>query len=350
MPPGVVRPTAREAARLPTAGDVARAAGVSQSAVSRSFTPGASVAAATRERVLAAAEALNYQPNLLARTLTTGRSYLIGVAVGDLANPFYPEMLRHLAAQLAAAGRQVVLLGAGGGAAPCLDHALRYRLGGLVLASTQLSPDLAQECRRAGIPVVLLNRVAPGASTVSCDNRNGARQVARFLLAGDYRRPAFVAGLETSPTSRERERGFRGELARAGVPLARREVGGVTAEEAWAAAERLFEAGEPPDAVFCASDLLALALMDAARHRFGLHVPEDLGIVGFDDAPQAAWPGFVLTTYRQPVAAMAEAAVALLMAGGAPRRVVLPGQLVVRASARRPKRWMEETTVAVRGL
>ncbi len=328
-PPGVVRPTAREAARLPTATDVARVAGVSQSAVSRSFTPGASVAAAARARVLAAAEALGYHPNLLARTLTTGRSAIIGVAVGDLANPFYPHILHHLSTRLAATGRQTVLLGP-----TSLDWALHYRLDGLILAATSLPSTLAQRCAQGGVPVVLLNRTSclPGIASVLGENAAGAREVARFLLAGRHQRIAFLAGPASAAASL-RERAFTGELTRAGKILFRRAQAPPTREGATLAAARLLV--EPrPDAVFCHNDLIAMATIDAAR-ALGLAIPADLSVIGFDDTPAAAWPAYALTSFSQPAVAMADAAVALLDLAAGTRRIV-PGQLVIRGSARLP--------------
>lgn len=348
MPPArTMRSRSSARSRTVTAHDVARRAGVSQSAVSRSFTPGASVSAATREAVLAAASELGYRPNLIARSLITRRSRIIGMAVGYLHNQFYPAVLEAMSRRLQALGYHLLLFTAplDGHADPLLEDILRYQVDGLVLASATLSSRLAAACAASGVPVVLFNRTiddARGVESVTGDNRSGARRIAEFLVAGGHRRFAFVAGIENSSTSRDRERGFREGLRAAGLPPPLRVVGGYEMSRAAEAAEALFSRAEPPDAVFCASDHMAVAVLDVARFRHGLRVPDDVSIVGFDDAVPAAWPGYALTTFAQPVEAMVSATVELLLRrldgdDAPPRRVIVPGELVVRGSARLPR-------------
>jgi len=332
--------------RIPvTAHDVARLAGVSQSAVSRAFTPGASSSAAMRERVLQAAAALGYRPNLIARSLITRRTGMVGVAVGSLANHLYPGMLEALANRLQAEGYRILLFTAprDGNADPELEQIMRYQVDALVLAATTVSSRLADECRAAGIPVVLFNRTSrsTASSSVTGANRDGARAIGEFIADGGHRRPAFLAGDPNASTNRERERGFREACAAHGLPEPIVEVGGFSETGAWKAMTSLLSRTDRPDAVFCASDQMAITAMDVARSNFGLRVPEDISIVGFDDAPPSAWPGYALTTYAQPVLSMVDATVALILERLAdpeapPRRVIIPGRLVIRASCRLP--------------
>jgi DNA-binding LacI/PurR family transcriptional regulator len=342
--PAAPGPAAR---RLPaTAHDVARQAGVSQSAVSRSFTPGASVSEATRSAVLAAAGELGYQPNLLARSLITRRSRIIGMAVGYLHNQFYPAVLQAMSERLQALGYHLLLFTAPQAehADPLLEDILRYQVDGLVLASTSLSSRLAAACAARGVPVVLFNRVSEGAGSVESvtgENRAGGRAIARFLVAGGHRRFAFIAGIENSSTSRDRERGFREGLAAHGIHGFARAVGGYDMDSASAAADALLGTPDRPDAVFCASDHMAIAVLDRVRGKHRLRVPEDVSVVGFDDAVPAAWPAYGLTTFHQPVGAMVEATVRLLVSRiegrvGPAQRVVVQGDLLVRGSARLP--------------
>ncbi|MDB5370258.1 MAG: LacI family transcriptional regulator [Roseomonas sp.] len=343
-PPRLVSPRL-VSARPVTAHDVARLAGVSQSAVSRCFTPGASIAAETRRRVEEAAARLGYRPNLIARSLITRRSTIVGVAVAYLENPFYPAVLEALSNALEGAGYRVLLFTArpGENADPILEEVLRYRVDALVLASASLSSHFAEECRQAGVPVVLLNRrtESGGVSTVTGDNRAGAGTVARFLAAGGHRRCAFIAGLESASTSREREAGFSGALAALGLPPAAREVGHYDFTAALEATRRLLALPLPPDAIFCANDHMALAAINVARAEFGLEMGQALSVVGFDDAGPAAWPLFGLTSYAQPVRPMAERVVAILRRHleepeAEAVQEVVPGALMVRASARLP--------------
>ncbi|QYU66714.1 LacI family DNA-binding transcriptional regulator [Leptolyngbya sp. 15MV] len=332
-------------ARLATATDVAQRAGVSQSAVSRAFTPGASVSAETRARVLEAARALGYRPNAIARSLVARRSRIIGVAMANLHNLFYPDVLEALSRGLRARGYQVLLFTpeAGRSADPLLREVLDWRVDGLILASTTLSSAVAEECRAAGIPVLLFNRTARGAevSSVTGENFRGGRVVAEFLAAGGHRRMGFIAGIENSSTSRDRERGFAGWLAENGFAPPLRDVGQYRFDAAAQATRTLLARPDRPDAVFCANDLMATATMEVARHEFGLRIPRDLSVIGFDDTAPARWPSFSLTSFAQPLGPMVDAAIGLMAEmienRAAPvRHAVLRGELMVRGSARMP--------------
>ena len=335
--------------RTATAIDVARLAGVSQSTVSRVFTEGASCSDATRTAVLEAAQKLGYRPNLIARSLITRRSKLVAVAMGYLENQFYPTVLEALADRLAEAGFRILLFTAPArNADPILDDILRYRVEAVVLASASLSSALAEECRVAGVPVVLFNRTTRNASvsSVTGENAKGARTIAQFLLAAGHRRFAYIAGLENSSTSRDRERGFNAVLSECGLAPPERAVGHYSFDGAKAAAREIFARTPRPDAVFCANDHMALAALQVARHEFGLRIPTDVSIVGFDDVDAAHWPSFDLTTYSQPVRAMVDEAVAILTRliedpAAAKRNAVIPGQLIVRGTARPPPSGVE---------
>jgi DNA-binding LacI/PurR family transcriptional regulator len=331
----------------PTSAQVARLAGVSQSAVSRVFTPGASVSKPMRERVEAAASALGYRPNALARSLITGRSRIIGVIAGYFDNQWYPHAMEALSNALQARGYHALMFMASQHAQDVdriVGEILDYQVDGILAASVSLSSDLAQRCAEAGVPVVLFNRAQAGEgfSTVTSDNFAGGREIARFLAAGGHRRIAYIAGWEGASTQVEREAGFRRGLAEAGLALAARETGDYESATAAAAARRLFSRRERPDAVFVANDHMALAVMDVLRFELGLDAPRDVSVVGYDDAPPAAWPTYALTTLRQPVRRMVAAAVEALTAriehdDREPRRLAISGPLVVRRSARVPE-------------
>jgi len=330
--------------------DVARRAGVSQSAVSRVFTPGAPVSAEMAERVRRAAEELGYRPNVLARSLITGRSRIIGLVVAYLDNYFYPDALERLSTTLQARGYHVLVFMASqtaGNIDTVLEEILDYQVDGIVLASVALSSELATRCQRAGVPVVLFNRGQDigGIAAVTADNHRGGREIARFLAGGGHRRIAHVAGWEGASTQRDREAGFRAGLAEAGTELWERAVGNFRLDQARAATQALFEGPERPDAVFVANDHMAFAVMDVLRFELGLAVPGDVSVVGFDDVPIAAWPAYDLTTWRQPAARMVAATVHTLLAqiedGAAPEGAEIAGHLVPRGSARIPEGWRE---------
>lgn len=328
-----------------TSVDVARRAGVSQSAVSRAFTPGASVSPRMAEKVRRAAEELGWRPNALARTLITGRSRIVGLVVYYLDNPFYPDAVEKLSVALQAEGYHVLLFTASrtlGDVEPVLQRILDYQVDAIVMVSISLDSTLAERCAALDIPVVLFNRDQPGADllAVTTDNVAGGRLAAEALLAGDPRRIAHLAGFEGASTQIDRETGFRAALAEAGRALHAREVGDYRYDVAREAARRLLLRPDPPDALFCGDDLMAFAALDVARAEAGLRVPGDLAVVGYDDVPQAAWPSFDLTTVRQPVPRMVSEGVAMLLAaieapGTPPEKRRLPPALVTRGTTRR---------------
>ncbi len=336
------------AERKVTSLDVAARAGVSQSAVSRVFTPGASVSQKMAERVRKAADELGYRPNVLARSLITGRSRIIGLVVAYLDNQFYPDALERLSTALQERGYHILIFMAGGTGAEAdtvIQDLLDYQVDGIVTASVGISDDLAARCEAAGIPVVLFNRGQDDArlSQVTSANRDGAARVAEFLVASGHRRIAHIAGWQGSSTGRDRAEGFAAALERLGCPPVAVLPGNYSRDAAGEAARRMWEEARP-DAIFAGNDHMAFAVMDALRHGLGLDVPGDVSVVGYDDVPLAAWPAYDLTTVRQSSGQMVKTTVDLLMErieGGesAPRKFELEGPLIVRGSARVPEGW-----------
>jgi DNA-binding LacI/PurR family transcriptional regulator len=329
-----------------TSMDVARRAGVSQSAVSRVFTPGASASKATIAKVRKAAAELGYRPNALARSLITGRSRMIGLVVAYLDNYFYPDAVERLSVALQAQGYHVLVFLAAptvGDVQGVVQEILDYQVDGLVLASVSMSSDLAAQCQALDIPVVLFNRDQddPRLSSVTTDNYRGGRELADYLLSLGHRRIGYIAGFEGASTQRDREAGFRDGLAAAGLELAAREPGEFSQEIARTAARRMFDRPDRPDAVFVCNDHMAFAVMDVLRFELGLSVPGEVSVVAFDDVPPAAWPSYALTSYRQPIRQMVAETVSTLLSRieaerAEPRRVRLAGRLVVRNSTRPP--------------
>lgn len=328
-----------------TSADVARLAGVSQSAVSRTFSPGASVSPDMRQRVLKAAEELGYRPNAIARAMISGRSRLIAILVAYLDNQFYPVLLEQLARALQERGFQVLLFMTDmGDQDTVVQRVMQFQVEAIVMASATLSSSLADECAKTGTPVLLLNRYVPASpsSSVTSDNLEGGRLLAHFLVDGGHGRIAFIAGHEDSSTSRDREAGFCKGLAERGMTLHARAVGGYTFAGAAEAARRLFRQGDRPDAVFVANDHMAFSVMDVLRGELKLRVPQDVSVVGYDDVPEAGWGGYALTTVSQSSSDMVAATVDILMEQIAEQRVrrraaILPAKLVIRGSARLPK-------------
>jgi DNA-binding LacI/PurR family transcriptional regulator len=328
----------------PSAHDVARIALVSQAAVSRAFTPGASVSDATRARVFKAAQKLGYRPNLLARSLVMGRSSLVGIVMGNPKNPSFATALDALSTRLAKAGKHILIFTAekeNCAADVHVEDLLNFRIDALILISANMSPALAERCRSAGIRVIHFNRVvrsAQGTSTVTGANRIGARAIAEHLLQQGYRQPAYMANFRGSKTNRERESGFINYVTSQGLPAPQCILGHFQRNGAMVAARSLLSQSRRPDAIFCATDYMAIATIEVARFEFGIDVGRELGVAGFDDIDQASWPSFDLTTYSHPIDKMADKAVEMLLEDSKAQHgshVVVEGELKCRGSTRR---------------
>ncbi len=325
---------------------VAKAAGVSQSAVSRVFTPGASASSKTIEKVRRAANELGYRPNVLARSLMTGKSRLIGLVVAYLNNQFYPDVLEKISKGLQAEGYHVLVFmveHTANNTDDVLKKILDYQADGIILASVAMSSELASRCRAEGVPVVLFNRTQDNAmlSSITSDNVAGGRKVAEHLIEQDYQRIAYIAGWDGASTQRDREAGFCEGLAAAGRKLFAREEGNFHFEQAKWAARQMFSVDERPDAVFVCNDYMAFAAMDVLRDELGLRIPEDVAVVGYDDVPAAAWGSYKLTSVRQPANRMVEQTITTLLSqiendDSPPVRLALNGPLVVRSSSIKP--------------
>ena len=322
------------ATRKVTSLDVAKRAGVSRSAVSRVFTPGASVSERTASKVREAANALGYRPNVLARAMLTGKSKIIGLVVAYLDNHFYPTVLELLSEALEREGYHVLVFMAAHSADDVEDvvsQILDYQVDGLILASVALSSDLADRCRASGVPVVLFNRKleAEGELAVVSDNRMGGRLAAEHLISVGRTRIGHIAGWEGASTQRDREAGFMEGLRSAGLGLFGREVGDYRLPRAKDAARQMFDTPDRPDAVFVANDYMAFGVMDVLRSELGLRVPEDVALIGFDDVPSAAWPAYGLTTIKQDAEAMVSTTVDALLSEIGGTEVMSPAPLPV---------------------
>ncbi|WP_448608659.1 LacI family DNA-binding transcriptional regulator [Geodermatophilus sp. URMC 60] len=328
-----------------TSFDVARLAGVSQPTVSRALRGEPSVAAETRRRVEEAAAALGYVTSHLGRGLATRRTRRIGVVAAELTNPFYPHLVGPLQQELERAGYRSVMYVDRGDDVLTVNELADGSLDGVVLTTATLESTLPQSLTDRGVPLVLLNREVDGvvADAAVVDNVRGAALMADLLVELGHERIGGLLGPPWTSTGRDRERGFRRALAAHGRELPEELTvhGPFGFEEGSDGLKELLGRGEPPTALFCANDVLALGAFDAAT-RSGLRIPEDLTIVGFDDITQASWAPFELTTVRCDLPGLAAVATDLLlkrinMPAEYHHRVALPVEVVLRSSHARPR-------------
>ena len=332
-----------------TSADVANLAGVSQSAVSRVFTPGASASLQTADKVRKAAAELGYRPNSLARAMVSGKTGIIGLVVAYFSNQFYPEAIEKLSKATQERNYHLLVFMTSktkGDVSEVVAEILDYQVDGIIAASVALSSDLSKRCASAGVPVVLFNRSQDdnSLSSVTSENYAGGRKVAEFLLASGHQRISYIAGWEGASTQRDRQAGFVDALTAKGHRLWSHEIGNFVMEDAQKAARKLFAKGleQGPDAIFVANDHMAIAVMDTLRSELGIKVPEQVSVVGYDDVPAASWPSYDLTTVRQPTNRMVSATVDLLLGqienpaefSIHPQRIEIDGPLIIRGSTR----------------
>lgn len=336
----------RRSGRLPAVNsrEIAKLAGVSQSTVSRVLAGNPHVSPATRDRVLAVADRVGYVPNMMARGLVTNRSGALGLVVSNITNPYYPELIEAICGIATHHGLSVILCNTQQDPErqrEALTLLRQHRVDGLIVTSVMMrAPEIAKLVT-SNLPVVFVNRYLPGcpSDVVVIDNKAGAALAVEHLAAQGHRRIAYMAGVRTTTTNRDRQRGYQAALRSLGLEHQRSltVAGDFTAAGAARAVERLLRLEPVPTAVICADDETALGVLDHLALR-GLQVPDDMAVIGFDDIRLARHGAISLTTIRQPVALMADHAMTLLLDRISnpnirpPRRVVLPAELVVRRS------------------
>lgn len=297
-----------------TSHDVAHLAGVSRAAVSRAFTPEASVSEETREKVFKAAKQLGYRVNYLARSLINQRSDLVGLVAAGLDNPFRSVQIEQLSRALIASNFRPMLLPTSGSSSTSdfIEQLLQYSVSGVIVTSDAPPSALCEECAAHGIPIILINKGddIPFVDRVVTDDRTAGQMVAELLVESGCERPAVMAAPEVSYTARRRLEAFVGRCKALGVTPDVLDIPLNDYASGFARAAQL--QGTNIDGVFCVNDYLACGVVDRLNQdriarKFG-----PIRIVGHDDIPQAAWHAYQLTTVLQPCDVQAQQAVDLL--------------------------------------
>lgn len=330
-------------AMVVTLKEVAERAGVSRSAVSRTFTDGASVSAKTRAKVEQAAHELGYAPNALASSLTTGRTKLIGLIANNFHNPLILEVFDLFTRGLQDRGLRPLLVNLSDATDPAASLRMlrQYSVDGVIVASSTLPSSFAQAFRTAGLPVVhAFGRcsVAPDVHVVGIDNVAAGRMAAEALIQRTYTRVGFLGGPQTASSTQDRAAGFLGALVdHPAIAVSASYASAYTFDAGRAEMQRLLR--EPPaDAYFCGDDLLAVGALSAIEDA-GLTVPGDIGLIGLNDMEMSRWQNIGLTTIRQPVADIIDAAIELVVAtieapGRPPEIRLFPCRVIERSTLR----------------
>jgi len=332
------------AAKRITSVDVASLAGVSVAAVSRAFTPGASIAPNTKRRVMEAANSLGYHPNVIARSLNQRRSKLVGLVMSGWNNFGYVEILRLLTEALEAQGYEVILksvldrdqIGA------TVHQVLQYQVAAIAVVSEVLPADISANCARQGVPVVLVNRIGRGMgnSAVSLDGTFLGNAIADFFLQRRHQRVALLRGRADIDFTSDVADAITEQIAQADNCTVIANLSGVLGYTAGRRCIReLFTQDEPPDGIFCSYDETAIGVMDGARIDLGVSIPGDLAVIGNGNREVAAWGSHELTTVEYPRDEVIQHALRILLARMedpelAPESMLLKTNLIIRSSTR----------------
>ena len=300
-----------------TSHDVAKRAGVSQAAVSRVYRPGASASDAMRQKVHTAAKELGYRPNAIARGLSTQRSNMVALIMLRQTNLDYPDTLVELTSCLSHEGIRALLFSIESLSElnTVVDQVLQYQVDGVIMGGPLFAAQ-RKVLDSAGIPIIFYGGTPPDRpfNAVDCDNDEGTEWLVDQLVGAGHRRFGLMAGLESGRVAVERSKFFLQKLHERGFD----DTISVSCDYEYRTARRAFaelmdKMGSAPDAVIAVTDGLAIASIDEARGNFGLDVPGDLSITGFDGVRIAGFQPYNLTTVRLPRRRMANAAVTMLL-------------------------------------
>lgn len=306
--------------RQVTIKDIAKRLNISPSTVSRALHDNPSISKKTKEAVLALAEELNYQPNLVALSLLNSRTHTVGMVVPKITQPFYALAISGMEDVAVASGYSVMICQSNESEErerSLVRSLLASRVDGLVVCHSKETQDAEQLASlvEQGVPVVQFDRVfaeVAGASKIVCDDRKGAFELTEHLLAKGYKRIAHIAGTKHFSTTKNRMGGYIDALKSNGMEIDESLIlhAGPTSDQMIETARTLLDLPEPPDAIFAVNDLTAIEAMRVIREK-GLNIPNQVGLAGFDNLPVTTFTEPELTTVRQPAYEMGQEAARL---------------------------------------
>jgi len=321
--------------------EVAERAGVSRSAVSRTFTAGASVSEKMRHKVEKAAQELGYTPNALASSLTTGRTRLIGLVSNNFHNPIFLEVFDLFTRGLQERGLRPLLVNLTDETNPAQSVKMlrQYSVDGVVVASSTLSSDFSQAFRDAQIPVVHSfgrHSSTPKVHVVGIDNIECGRMAAQALIDRGYTRVAFLGGPKIATSTQDRLAGFQDQISSNPQIQSSHSFAEQYSFEAGRKEMLRLLASSPAQAYFCGDDVLSIGALSAIREK-GFKVPEDIGVIGLNDMEMAGWQSIGLTTIRQPIQQIISSSIELIVAmldepDRFPEARLFPSELIERGT------------------
>ncbi|NLU53668.1 MAG: LacI family transcriptional regulator [Clostridiaceae bacterium] len=324
--------------------DIAKKTGVSYATVSRALNGRSGVKEDTRELILEVARKMGYQPNAIARGLVLKHTHTLALVIPDITNPFFPEIARGVEDAASLLGYSVFLCNTNWEANKeklYLKTLQEKRVDGIILHPSHDVQD--NHFLDFQVPVVLLNKIPNVVeySSIEVDNVMGGFIATKHLIEAGYKKIAFIGGSENSPSNAERKEGYKLALRKYKLPIDESLIlsGKFNSESGYHNLKKLIYSGNTPDAVFGGNDVIALGVLHCAQEH-GLRIPEDFGIIGFDDIPYASLPQIQLTTIEQPKYQMGRHAIELLMRAikeekaDEVKRIILEPKLKARKTTR----------------
>jgi DNA-binding LacI/PurR family transcriptional regulator len=295
--------------KLPTSSSVAKLAGVSQSAVSRCFTKGASISNRTKLRVIEAAKKLGYKPQSFStNSLNLDEGGLVGVILPYITNRYYPEVLTELHEALRISGYRILLITTDSDEElddNLIQPYLKERLVAIVSA-TKPTDEFVENCLTKKIQLIAFNRnwKIPTLSSVACDHRYGGEEAAEHFINNEHTNIGIIEGPTGSFVSNERCKGFKNYLKNLKKIKLYQERGNFTYEGGSESTKKLLK--NNITALFCADDIMAFGCLDYIKENTKLNIPKEIEIIGYDDISTANWYSYNLTTIRQPIRQMSK--------------------------------------------
>jgi DNA-binding LacI/PurR family transcriptional regulator len=314
-------PSSKRPGHIATILDIARALAISKSTVSRALQGHKDIKEETRKAVVNMARKLDYQPNLLAKSLVKSKSNTIGIIVPEFVNSFFPTVIIGAQQVAGEAGFNVIITQSQESVETEIANTqvlLASRVEGVIISMTRETSqfDHFRAFGRHGIPVVFFNRICEkiNASRVMVNDYEGAYNAVEHLILNGYRKIAHISGPSNLRLSQNRLTGYLDALKAHGLPAHEKWIihHDLTRENAWSSAKKLLTMKSPPDAIFCVNDPAAIQTLLYAKKQ-GIRVPDDLGIVGFSDDPISSIIEPQLTTVKQPVSEMGKIAMSILL-------------------------------------
>ncbi|MFA0195878.1 substrate-binding domain-containing protein [Vibrio artabrorum] len=291
-----------------TSNDIAKQLGVSQSMVSRAFSPKASISESKRAYILEGAMKLGYKPNALARSLISNRSGLIAIVLDSSLNPMYDLQARILAFEIQKKGGHAILCPiSNGDLDSAIQRAFEYQVDGVIIATSRLTSNVIEQCEKYGVYLNFINRYIENfrANSIGLDNIDAGSQAADYFFKKGCSIFSFVGNEEGSMTCEERWQSFSQRAVELGLDKPIRISGSFDMESGISAVRDIMNSKNKIDAVFCANDIIGIGVLEGLK----AHNLTDIKVIGVDDIPMSSWPSYQLSTIQPPTELICKSAV-----------------------------------------